>query len=236
MKKGLVMPVLAAVLFAAACDGGPTKADTRASVRFFNATTGMTGNGGFTTNGQFATGSALAFAQSAQTCSKVEAGSASFGFGAANPGGNGLSGSALATLNNQSVTAGGNYTVVATGSATSPQLYLLENSFSASLPSNLAAVRFVNLAPGPNPLPNVFSVFAGGLPPAGTVISTAAIVGSPTPFQAVTSGTNAFMVMLGHLLETRVDATFDVQAGTVTTIAIVPNTSDSFQMIKVPGC
>jgi hypothetical protein len=79
MKKVLIMPVLAAALIATACgeDGGPTTVDTRARVRFFNATTGMTGSGGFTTNGQFAAGSALAFGQSTQTCSRVDAGSTS---------------------------------------------------------------------------------------------------------------------------------------------------------------
>ena len=236
MNRVLIMPVLAAVLFAAACDGGPTTSGTRARVRFFNATTGMTGNGGFTANGQFADGSALGFAGSTQTCARVDAGSTSFGFGAANPGGYGLSGSALATLNNQTVEAGGDYTVVATGSVASPQLYLLDNSFSGSLPSGLVPFRFVNLAPGPNPLPNVFSVFADGLPPSGTVIAIDAIVGSPTPWQAKTIGANAFTVLVGHLLETRTDATLDLQAGTVNTIAIVPNTSDGFQLINIPRC
>jgi hypothetical protein len=62
MKRVVIMALLAAAPFAAACggDGDPTAVDTTARVRFFNATTGMTGGGGFTTNGQFATGSALA--------------------------------------------------------------------------------------------------------------------------------------------------------------------------------
>ena len=70
MKKLLIMPVLAAVLFAAACNGdGDTTPETpTASVRFFNATTGMADSGGFTTNGQFTTGSAPAFGQPTQTC------------------------------------------------------------------------------------------------------------------------------------------------------------------------
>ena len=69
MKKVLVMPVLAAVLFASACgNDGPTVAGPTASVRFFNAAMGMTGSGGFTMNGQFATGSALAFGQSTADC------------------------------------------------------------------------------------------------------------------------------------------------------------------------
>ncbi len=163
MKKVLIMPVLAAVLFAAACgeDGGTTPEVPTASVRFFNATTGMAGSGGFTTNGQFATGSALAFGHSMQTCAKVNAGSTSFGFGAANTGGTGLSGSALATLNDQSITDGGNFTVAATGSATSPTLFLLDNSLSASLATDQAAVRFVNLAPGTGTPANTFVVFNG---------------------------------------------------------------------------
>ncbi len=79
MKSVVVMPLLAAALFAAACggDGDPTAVDTTARVRFFNATTGMAGSGGFTTNGQFATGSALAFGQSTQACATVNAGSTS---------------------------------------------------------------------------------------------------------------------------------------------------------------
>jgi hypothetical protein len=243
MKKGLVMPVLTAVLFAAACGDdddsttGPATVGPTASVRFFNATTGMTGSGGFTANGQFATGSALAFGQSAATCSKVGAGSTSLGFGAANAGGTGLSGSALATLNNQSITDGGNYTMVATGSATSPQLYLLDNNFSGALATNQAAVRFVNLAPGPNPIPNVFNVFAGGLPPSGTLIASNVFVGTPTAYRTVTSGANAIMIMIGHNLATRTDVTLNLQAGTVNTIAIVPNTAaDGFRLINIPRC
>ena len=244
MKKALIVPVLVAVLSAAACgddggptDGGQTTEGPTARVRFFNATTGMTGSAGFTTNGQFATGSALPFGQATQTCPTVSAGSTSFGFGAANPGGTGLSGNALATLNGQSIPASGNFTVVATGSAASPQLYLLDNNFSGSLGTNQAAVRFVNLAPGPNPIPNVINVFAGGLPPTGTLFASNVFVGTPTAFKTVTSGANAFMVMVGHVLSTRTDATLNLQAGTVNTIAIVPSTTQSgFQMVSIPRC
>src|SRR5688572_24207196 len=125
MKKVLIMPVLAAGLFAGACSDDPTIVVPTAKVRFVNATTGMATNGGFTTNGEFVTGSTLAFGQS--TCSTVKTSSTSFGFGAA--GSTGLTGSALTTLNGQSVIEGGNYIVVATGSATSPQMFLIDNSF-----------------------------------------------------------------------------------------------------------
>jgi hypothetical protein len=238
MKSVLNLQLLAAVLFAAACggDAGPTDVSTPANVRYFNATTGMTGNGAFTTNGQFATGSALAFGQSTQTCTPVDPGTTSIGFGTANVTGTALNGNALATLNNQTIAAGGNYTMVATGSPASPQLYLLDNSFSGSMSSNQAAVRFVNLAPGPNTIPNIFGVFAGGLPPAGTIIQVNLLVGAPTDFRTVTSGANAFTFLIGHQLETLSDATVNVQAGTVNTIAIVPKTSGGYELITIPRC
>jgi hypothetical protein len=37
---------------------------------------------------------------------------------------------ALATLSSQSIVAGGNYTVVSTGSAASPTLFMFDNTFS----------------------------------------------------------------------------------------------------------
>ena len=79
MKSVVILPFLATALFATGCGGDsePTIVNTPARVRFFNATPGMAGSGGFTTNGQFATGSALAFGQSTQACATVNAGSTS---------------------------------------------------------------------------------------------------------------------------------------------------------------
>ena len=235
MKKVLIMPVLA-VLFAGACgeDGDPTEIDTRPSVRFFNAT-GMTGSGGFTTNGQFATGSALPFGQS--RCSRVTAGSTSFGFGAANSGGTGLSGNALATLANQSITDGGSYTVAATGSATSPTLFLLDNSFSGTLGTNQAAVRFVNLAPATQTNANTLAVFIGTFGAGGTLAGNNIAVGAPTAFTTVTSGSNAFSVLRNHEVElTGGPATLNLQGGSVNTLAIVQNASGNLQLINLPRC
>ena len=237
MKTVLIMPVLGALLLAAACgDDGPTDVSTTARVRYFNATMGMTGSGAFTTNGQFVAGSALAFGQSTPTCAPADPGATSFGFGTANAGGTALTGNALVTLNNQTVAANGNYTFVATGSAASPQLYLLDNSFAGSMSSNQAAVRFLNLAPGPNTIPNIFGVFAGGLPPAGTIIQLNMLVGAPTEFKTVTSGPNAFTYLIGHQLETLTDVTVNLQAGTVNTLAIVPKTSGGYELINIPRC
>jgi hypothetical protein len=238
MKTGLFMPVIAVALFSAACGDNPIDSPPKASVRFFNATTGMTGSGGFTANGQFASGSALTLGQAMQSCAEVTAGSTSFGFGTANSAGTGLSGNALATLNNQTVIVGGNYSVVATGSSTSPTLFLLDNTFSGSLGANQAAVRFVNLAPGTSASPNNFVVFIGTLGAGGTLTATDIAVGSPTAFSTVTSGSNAFTILNGHdIVVSGGAATLNLQAGSVNTLAIVPNaTSSGFQLINLPRC
>jgi hypothetical protein len=236
MKKILVMPVLAAVLFSAACgdDAGPTEIDTRASVRFFNATTGMTASGGFTANGQFASGSALAFGQT--TCSKVAEGAASFGFGAANTAGTSLSGSALTTLDNQSISAGGSYTVVATGSAASPQLLLLSNSFSGELGTNQAAVRYVNLdAPSGTTVYN-YVVYFGAIG-ATTPVALNLAFGVATAYAVVPSGAKTFSVLQtpGHTTVVENSAT-TLQGGSVNTMGIVRTSSGAVQLIHLPRC
>ncbi len=241
MKSVVIWPLLTTALFAAACGGDkePTTVSTTARVRFFNGTTGMTGTGGFTTNGQFAPGSALAFGQATSTCATADAGSTSFGFGAANAGGTGLNGVAIATLNNQSLTAGGNYTVVTAGSATSATLFLLDNTVSGSLTGDQAIVRFVNLAPETGTSANAYTVLAGTLGSGPTtVIATDIAVGAPTAFKTATTGSNAFTILRGHTtIASGSDATLNLQAGTANTIAIVPKPGSSdFQLINIPRC
>jgi hypothetical protein len=235
MKKVFMVPALAAALFAAACGGdSPTEVDTRPRVRFFNATTGMTGSGGFTTNGQFAAGSALGFGQAAQTCARIDAGPTLFAFGAANSGGAGLSGNALATLSNQSLAAGGNYTVVAAGSVTSPTLFMLDNSFPGTLATNQAAVRFVNLAPGTEAAPKNYAAFIGTFNAGGTLHANNPAFAAPTTFTTVASGANSFSVLRNHELPAT-DLTLNLQGGTTSTIAIAPS-AGAFQLINLPSC
>lgn len=236
MKKILIMPIVTAVLFTACGEDGPVTPDTRASVRFFNATTGMTGSGGFTTNGQFASGSAVAPGQSSQNCARVDAGATTFGFGAANSGGTALSGSALATLNSQSIVDGGNFIVVASGPAASPTLFMLDNSLSGTLGPNQAVVRFVNLAPGTATVANSFATFNGAFGAEGTTLHVNnPVVGTPTTFVTVASGANTFSLLRNHELPATV-TTFDLQAGSINTIAIVQNTSGGFQLVNIPRC
>jgi hypothetical protein len=239
MKKIVILPVLAAVMFAGACgEDGPTIVTPAANVRFLNATTGMTGSGGFTANGQFANGSALTSGQSNQTCSKVNVGATSFAFGAANAGGTGLSGNALTTLSNQSLTDGGDYIVAATGSATSPTLFLLDNKFPGTLASNQAAVRFVNLAPGTGTTRNTFVVWMPELAPGVGPTALNMAAGAPTEYKTVTPGANTYTVMQdpGHNIVIP-SGTVTLQAGSVNTLGIVPGTAaGTFQVIHMPGC
>ena len=234
MKKVLLLQVLAAALFTVACgddpDSDPTTVDARPSVRFFNAMTGMTSSGGFTTNGQFVTGSALAFGQSTQPCSKLDAGLTTFGFGAADAGGTALSGSALATLPNQTITNGGDFTVAAVGNGIHSLVYMLNNSFTGTLGSSQAAVRFVNLAATANP----FNVMIGT-----TIHATNLEVGTASTFATVPSGNTAFSILQGQqTVLSGSAAALNLQSGTVNTVAIVHNGSmgNGFRLINLPRC
>src|SRR5437868_9530801 len=136
MKRTRITGMLAAFLFVAACGSDSTvEVDTRASVRFFNATTGASAGNAFAINGQSISGSTLAFAQSSPTCTKVNQGSTSFGFGSA-------------SLTGQTIIEGGDYTLVAAGQASNPKLFLFDNTYSATVAPNQAAVRFMNLDGG----------------------------------------------------------------------------------------
>ena len=236
MKKVLIMRLVAIALLAAACEGdGGTDVDTSPSVRFFNAVWNAPDGIGFTTNGQFATGSALAYGQSTQSCSRVNAGNTTFGIGLASPGGTGLSSDALASLINQTITAGGSYTVLAGGNVIHPSVVLLDNSASGTLGTNQAAVRFVNLAAGSEfPFTVLKGTVGSGSP---TVVQTDIAFRSATPFSTVTSGANAYTIMYNH--EAAIsdnDATLNLQGGTVNTVVIVRNLAGNFQLISVPSC
>src|SRR5829696_5087561 len=241
MKKVLNMPLLAAVLFAAACSGGdgPTAVATPAKVRFFNAVWNTQDNTGFTTNNQFATGSALAYLQSTQTCSTLDAGNTTFGIGLPNANGTALNSNTLATLNNQTITDGGNYTVLAGGNVIHPSVVLLDNRFSGTLGTNQAAVRFVNLAGGSEGPLDVLKGTAGS--GSTTVVQTNMGFRDATPFSTVTSGSNAYTIMYNNNNQPLIsgnDATLNLQAGTVNTIVIsrLNPPSGNFQLINVPGC
>jgi len=232
------MPALAALLFAAACGGedGPTTVDTRVSVRFVNMTTGLSGSGGFTANGQFVPGSALASGQVAQTCSKLDGGQTSFGFGASNTAGTGLSGNELVTLLNETISAGGDYTVVAAGAATSPTLHLLSNGFSGSLSTTQAAVRFMSLASTTGATVYNYVFYLGEIGRTSPLALNMPY-GITSSYSVVPSGVSTFSALQTPGNTTVVPGnTVTLQAGSANTIALIRNASGSFQLIHLPRC
>jgi hypothetical protein len=241
MNRVLSMPVLVAVLFAAACGGsdGPTAVAAPAKVRFFNAVWNTQDNIGFTTNNQFATGSSLAYLQSTQTCSTLDAGNTSFGIGLANTGGTALNSSTFVTLDNQTIADGGNYTVLAGGNVVHPSVVLLDNRFSGTLGANQAAIRFVNLAGGSEGPLDVLKGTAGS--GSTTVVQTNMGFRDATPFSTVTSGSNAYTILYNNNTQPLIsgnDGTLNLQAGTVNTLVIsrLNPPSGNFRLINLPSC
>ena len=239
MNKVVIIPALSALLCAAACggeDGPTTTEDTKVSVRLVNMTTGLSGSGGFTANGQFIPGSALTSGQVAQTCSKLDGGKTSFGFGASNTTGTGLSGNELITLLNETISPGGDYTVVAAGSAASPTLHLLSNGFSGSLSSSQAAVRFMSLAPATGTTVYNYVFYSGEIGKTAPLASNMPF-GITSGYTVVTSGANTFSAMQIPGNTTLVPGNaVTLQAGSANTIALVRNASGDFQLIHLPRC
>ena len=234
MKRVLTVPALAAALLAGACGEGATDVDTTPSIRFFNAVWNAPDGIGFTVNGQFAAGSALSYGQSSPTCSSAEAGTTTFAIGVANPGGTGLSSAAIASLNDQDIVDGGNYTVLAGGNVVHPSVVLLDNRVPDGVGANQAAVRFVNLAAS-SEFP--FGVVQG-TGSSGTVIYSSLAFRGATPFRTVASGSNAYTITYnGQAVVSGADATLDLKAGSVHTVVIVRDpATNQFQLRIVPGC
>ena len=236
MRKVLIVPALAGVLFAAACgeDGEPTAVATTAKVRFFNAVWNAPDGIGFTANSQFAPGSALAYGQATPSCASLSAGSTTFGIGVANASGTALNSGALATLANQPVADGGNYTVLAGGNVVHPSVVMLDNGVPG-LGANQAAVRFVNLAASSEFPFDVLRGTVGSGPT--TVAHTGVAFRAATPFSTVSSGATVYSIMYNHApVISGNAATLNLQAGSVNTVVIVRNLAGNFQLVNVPSC
>ena len=141
----VLVPCLALAALTAACENDDdivnVGTNNTASVRFVNAVQGS-GNMALTANGSMV-GSAQTFGPNSSVCSTVNTASpASFAFGTANSGGTGISGTA--TSFNQTLASGGNYTVVATGTAANPSYIFLNNTPTTAASAGFANVRFVN--------------------------------------------------------------------------------------------
>ena len=237
MKK-LILPVLALALVAGACDEDEdtTGPNTQASVRFVNAIPGLTGNLALTANGTMV-GSALGFGSAASQCTRINSGSTTLAFGTANTGGTGISGTALETMT-QSLTSGGNVTVIATGTAADPQ-FLVFNNTSTTVPSGQTAVRFVNLVPTlTGGASSTFNVFTGTTTTGTPLASSIAFATQPTTFSNIQPGSTTFTFTnsAGNTIFTN-GTGLNLTAGTVNTVAIMPNAAGTgFQLVNLTAC
>lgn len=224
MKRFLV-PVLALAALTAACDDKEStgiSTTTTANVRFVNAVSGS-GNLALTANGSMV-GSPQGFGPNSTTCSMVNTstGTTAFAFGTANSGGTGIS-SNLNTFS-QALTAGGNYTVIATGSASSPGYIFLNNTPTTSATAGNANLRFVN-ATGAATSFDVFTT-------SGASLSTA--TAAMTGLNGTSNNTGSFMsTAIGN--NTITFTTAGSKTPVFSTTASQLSSGGSYTLVLLPG-
>jgi len=222
--------VLAAscVLFTACSSDYGIGTSNRATVRFANAATGGTGSLGLSVDGG-AQGSAVAY-QNSGSCLHITPGSTDFSVAAAG------SSTAVAQLSSQNLTAGTHYTLVASGSATSPTLTLLTNTYTTPA-SGRARLRLFN-AVG---LANVFDVYVGAPGAAlGTANQTNVGYQTSQSYLDIPAGSSTQVSLTAPGLQTIVgtSATFTPSSGAVTTMVATPATTGGglYTSFFVPDC
>lgn len=174
-------------------------------------------------------GTQQAFASGSASCANVGAGAGrTLAFGTSN-----LAGTALAdTLGNltTSLVAGGNYTIIATGTATNPRLLVLDNTATTATAGN-ANVRFVN-ATG---TPVDFFATSGttlGIPTSANIAANAAGTFALIP---VTNTTLTFR-NVGSTAPT-FTSTGTFNAGQSYNVILFPNATETgFQALTVTRC
>lgn len=201
---------------------------TSARVRFVNAISGVNGSLLLTSNGTVV-GTPQSFANGSATCVSVGSGNGRrLVFGTADPGGTAIVDS-LGSLTT-SLGAGGNYTIIATGTAADPRLLVLDNTATAATAGN-ANVRFVNATGTPVDF-FATSGTALGIPTAANIAANAAGSFAVIP---VTNSTLTFR-NVGSTAPT-FTSTGTFNAGQTYNVILLPNaTSTGFQALTVARC
>lgn len=138
---------------------------------------------------------------------------------------------------NETISAGGDYTIVAAGPATSPTLHLFSNGFSGSLGANQAAVRVISLVPATGTTVYNYVFYSGAIEGGNAPLVTNLPVGIPSGYMVLTSGANSFSALQTPGATILLSGSpLPLQAGSVNTIALVRNASGEFQLISLPRC
>ena len=230
----LILPALAMALGAAGCsdDSDVSGLETTASIRFVNAIADAPGNLLLTANGT-AVGSALGFASQASACTTVDAGTTVLELNAATSGGTGVAGSLL-TTQSANLAGGGDYTVIATGTAANPQfLVLSNNSFDGNVGSTQTAVRFVNLMTSGQ---RTFNIFTGSNMFGDPTYSDLTF-GSWTPYTRMGAGGQTYIFTNPNDEEIfRTTGQLNLEGGETYTIAVMPTATGGFLLMPITGC
>jgi len=216
----------AVVLTTTACsDDNNGTAPNTAQVRFVNAQTGGTGSLALNTNGT--AGSAVAY-QAGGSCQTVTAGNTSLSFAASNGTG------ATTTIPAQTFSAGGRYTVVATGSAAAPQYLVLNDATTSTAASGRAWLRVVNTV-GATP----FDVYIGAPGAAlGTSVQNSTTFNTSYPYLNVPAGSTQVNVT-GAGVQTILgtSSTLSLASGTPQTVFFTPAAGlGTYTSFAVPSC
>jgi hypothetical protein len=224
--------ILAAGLVAftlAACDGkddDPTGVDDRATVRFMNATSDVAGLN-FTVNGTAQTGAQNLVFGAQSTCVDLSTGSTAFGATA-------IGGAAFGSTFSQTLATGGEYTVLATGTATNPTYLFLNNQAAAPVVGR-ARLRIINAVPGVT----ASDIFVTA-PNAALGTAAASNIGFNvgTTFLDVPAGqTQIRFTNTGTQTVSYTSAPFTVAAGSTQTIGIAPGTTaGTFRTFVIEPC
>jgi len=226
----LTMAVAASCVALAGCDNtdNGTGFSDQATVRFVNALSGTTsGSLGLTANGS-AQGSGVAY-QSYGACQHLTPASTTFAFGE--------SSTALATIPAQTLEAGTRYTVVATGTATTPTYLFLNDTYTTPA-AGRARLRIINAADA-TPLDVYVSAPGASLGTANLTSvpfdnsdATAAFIDVPDGSTQVRVTEHGSLVVLGST------SAFTLNSGDVATVVVMPATTlgGDFNLVLVPEC
>lgn len=222
---GMAMTAACLAFTACSSDNGTGTSD-KATVRFVNATTGGTGSLGLTTNSG-AQGSAVAY-QNYGGCQTITPGSTNFSVASAG------SSTVAGSLPNQTLTAGSRYTLLASGSAASPTLTLMNDTYTTPA-SGRARLRVFNATAS---LP--FDVYVG-TPGAslGTANASNVAVNSSPSFLDVPSGATAVNVTgVGTQTILGTSSSYTLGSGSVNTLVVTPSATlgGMYTSFIVPEC
>lgn len=226
-RSAIAMALAASCTLFAGCSSDSILNTDKASVRLANAMTGGSGSLGLGVNGGVQ-GAPVAY-QSYGSCQKLSPNVTTFTVGAAG------TSTALVSSSATTLSEGTRYTVLASGSATTPNLTVLTDDYTTPS-SGRARLRVVN-AVGVGAL---FDTYVGAPSAAlGTASQTSVAFNSSPAFLDVPSGaTEVNVTVPGTQTVLGTSAAFTLNSGDIRTLVITPSATvgGTYSSFLVPEC